>query len=73
MLVVEVVHRHYSWAGLLLFVSFNWKLAWPLLVPCKLVPRKRAFSSVPVQGSLGPVSKVHGAFSSRDLPSISGG
>lgn len=39
----------------------------------KLVFREEAFRSVPAQEPLGPASKIHGVFSSRNLPCTSEG
>ena len=36
-------------------------------------PKEESFRLIPVQGSLGPISEVHGVCSNRDLPSTSGG
>ena len=69
---VAVVHRHQSWIGLS-DESLLWKLGWHFLVPRKLVLWEEAVRSVPALGPVGPVSEVHGVFSNRDLPSISGG
>lgn len=60
MLVFDVVHRHCSWVR--------------LLAPSgtmKARPQGGEFRSIPVQGSLGPVSEVHGIFSNRNLFSTS--
>lgn len=35
----------------------------------KIILGEGAFSSVPAQRSLGPVSEMHGVFSNSDLPS----
>jgi hypothetical protein len=67
----DVVHRCNSWVRLL-GVSLLWKLAQQHLIPWKLVSREGAFRWVPAQGSLGPVSEVHGVLINRDLPSTSG-
>ena len=66
MLVIVVVHRHYSWVGLVI-ASLLCQLALYLLVPGVPVLREEELRSVPAQGPLGPVSEVHGVFSSRDL------
>lgn len=60
MLVIDVVLRHHSWVR--------------LLVPSGTMtarPQGGEFRSIPVQGSLGPVSEVYGVFSNRDLFSTS--
>lgn len=54
MLVVDMVHRHHSWVGLLI-ASLLWKEV------------QGAFRSVPVQGSVSSVSELLGVFSNRDL------
>lgn len=72
MLVVDVVPRPHIWVGLLAF-SLLWKLAWHLPLPWKLAFWEASFFSIPAQEFLDLVSEVHDIFSSRDLPSTSGG
>lgn len=62
MLAIDVAHGCRIWGGMLV-ASLIWKLAWHLLGPWKLVPREGVFKSVLAQGSLGPVYKMHVAFS----------
>lgn len=71
-LVVDVVHRPHSWVGLLAF-SLPWNLAWDLPLPWKLAFWEASFFSIPAQEFLDLVSEVHDIFSSRNLPSTSGG
>jgi hypothetical protein len=61
MWIIDIITR---WVASLL-----WKLAWYLLVLCKLVLSKEALRSVPGCGSLELVYEVN-VFSNRDLASI---
>lgn len=70
--VIDVIHRPHSWVALLAF-SLLWKLAWHLPLSWKLVFWEVSFFSIPAQEFLNLVSEVHDIFSSRDLPSTSGG
>lgn len=65
-----VVHRCYTWAGLLV-ASLPWKLIWYLLVAWKLVLVEGAFKSTPAQGPLGSTSQAHCVFSNTFLSSTS--
>lgn len=64
---VFAVHRPYEWRGLFSCSSSPLE-AHILLITWKLVLREGAFRSVPSQGPLGPLSKVHTMFTNRDLP-----
>ena len=68
MMFVAVVHMHHSWVGLCrLVASCLQKLAWSL----KASPPVKRFQVYTRSGSSGPLSEVHGVFSSRVLPSTS--
>lgn len=74
LLVIIVIHRCQSWAGLLI-ASLLWKVAWHLLVPKKLSPQGEGFQISSSSGALGPGSgsKLHDDFSNEDLSSTSEG
>lgn len=68
MLVIVVIHRLHSWL-VLMVVSYLCKQAWCLGVVNVSHTQDWAFRSVPAQGLVDSVSKVHGVFSNRNLPS----
>ena len=66
-MVLDVVGRFHSWAGMLV-ASFFWKLSCCLLVSGKLIPSEEVVTSVQAEEYLGPNYEVHGVFNNRDLP-----